>query len=114
MCGPTNRLVIGFSCSALGGIGMCYLWWRHHKNYAWLVDSIFIPGWLGGLSGLISTLVDIYANKNGAYNAASIASVGVTGGCAVASGFLAAIYSFGLLRRLKKQHDSAQKGNGSG
>jgi len=107
-------LVVGFSCSALGGIGMCYLWWHHRKNYAWLVDSIFIPASFGGLSGLISTFVDIYANKNGAYNAASIASVGVTGGCAVISGFLAVICSFWLLRRLKKEHDEAQGPKGSG
>ena len=105
---------MGFTCSVLGAIGMCYLWWCHGTNYAWLVDSIFIPGWLSGLSGLISTFVDIYANKNGAYNAASIASVGVTGGCAVIFGFLAAIYSFWLLRGLKKDHDDAEKGNGSG
>ena len=53
----------------VGGIGMCYLqvWCRHGANYAWLVNSIFVPGLPNGLSGLISTFVDIYANKDGKY-----------------------------------------------
>jgi hypothetical protein len=92
---------------------MCYLWLRHRTNYAWLVNSIFAPGWLSGLSGLISTFVDIYANNNGAYKASSIASIAVTGGCTAICGILAAIYSLGLLRRLKKDHDDAHKGIGS-
>jgi len=92
--------VVGFSCSAIGGIGMCYLWWCHGTNYAWLVNSIFVPGLLSGISGLISTFVDIYTNKDGKYKASSIASVAVTGACAAICGFLAAIYSFWLLRRL--------------
>ena len=111
-CGSTHRFVVGFSCSAIGGIGMCYLWLRHHDNYAWLINSIFLPGLLGGISGLISTLVDIYANKGGMYGAPSIVSVAVTGGCAAICGFIAAIYFFWLLPRLKKDHDDAQKGNG--
>ena len=94
---------MGFSCSALGGIGMCYLWWCHGTNYAWLVNSIFVPGWLSGLSGLISTFMDIYANKNGAYSVASISVIGATGGCAAICGFLAAFHSFWLVRRLKKE-----------
>ena len=112
-CGSTRRFVVGFSCSAIGGIGMCHLWWRHRTNYAWLVNSIFVPGWLSGVSGLISTFVDIYANKNGAYKASSIASIAVTGGCMAICGFLAAIYSLWLLRRLKKDHDDSHKGIGS-
>ena len=109
MCGLTNRLVVGFSCSALGGIGMCYLWWCHGTNYAWLVNSIFVPGCLSGLSGILSTLMDIYANQNGAYSRESLVSVGVTGGCAVTGicGFLAAFHSFWLVRRLKKERDGA-------
>jgi len=86
---------------------MCYLWWCHGTNYAWLVNSIFIPGSLSGLSGLISTFMDIYANKNGAFTVASIACVGVTGGCAVICGFLAVFHSVWLVRRLKKERDSA-------
>ena len=110
LCGSTHRLVVGFSCSALGGIGMLYLWYRHWNNYAWLVNSIFLPGLLSGISGIISTFVDIYANNGGMYNASSIASVAVTGACAAICGFLAIIYTFVLLRHLKKDHEDAQKG----
>jgi len=51
--------------------------------------------------------MDIYANQNGAYNRESLVSIGVTGGCAVICGFLAAFHSFWLVRRLKKERDGA-------
>lgn len=111
MYGSTHRFVVGFNYSALGGIGMCYLWCCHGTNYPWLVNSIFVPGWLSGLSWLISPFVDIYANKGGMYKVSSITSVAVTGACAAICGLLAAIYSFWLLLRLKKDHGNAYKGN---
>ena len=104
-----NRLVVGLACCAIGGIGMCYLWWRQRAIYPWLVSNIFVPGWLSGLGGLISTFVSIYTHNNGVYGASSIASVAVTGATTVICGFLAAFYSFWLLRRLKNEHEQMQK-----
>ena len=113
ICGLTNRLVVGFSCCTIGGIGMCYLWWRQRDNYVWLVSSIFVPGWLSGLAGLVSTFVSIYTHNSGVYGASSIACVAVTGTSTVICGFLAAFYSFWLLRRLKHEHERKQKETGS-
>ena len=92
---------------------MCFLWWRQKTNYVWLVSSIFVPGLLSGMAGLISTFVGIYAINDGAYTTSSIASLAVTGTSTVVCGFLAAFYSFWLLRRLKHEHKREQKEPGS-
>lgn len=101
-------LAVGFSCCIIGAIGMCFLWWRQRANYPWLVSNIFVPVWLSGMAGLVSTFVGIYAHNNGAYTTLSIATVAVTGASVVICGFLAAFYSFWLLRRLKHEHERGQ------
>ena len=57
------------------------------------------------MAGLISTFVGIYAHNHGAYTTLSIAPVAVTGASTVICGFLAALYSFWLLRQLKHEHE---------
>lgn len=111
----TNRLVVGFTCCTIGGIGMCYLWWRERENYIFLAGSIFVPGWFSGIAGLISTFVSIYTRKNGGYGASSIASIAVTGASTVICGLLAAIYSFKLwlLRRIDHELGGKAKDTGS-
>jgi uncharacterized membrane-anchored protein len=99
------RLVTGFACSGFGGIGLCYLWWCRRDNYLWLLGSIFIPGMFSGLSGVISTFVNLYGSEDGVhYGATTIATLAVTGGCAVICGFLTVIYSI-LKYRVKRRHD---------
>ena len=110
---PTTRLALGLTCCVIGTIGMCFLWWCQRANYVWLVSSIFVPGWLSGIAGLISTFVGIYGHNNGAYSTLSIATLVVTGASTVICGFLAAFYSFWLLRRLKHEHVRKQRQTGS-
>jgi hypothetical protein len=97
-------LIIAFGCCGLGACGMCMLWWRWSHNYVWLLNSIFVPGALNGLSGVISTFASIYGVQNGVYGASSIATLAVTGSCTVVCGFLTAIYSLWKLDRVKRQH----------
>ena len=111
--GSTNRLVVGLVCCTIGGVGMCYLWWRQRAVYPWLVNSLFVPGWLSGVAGLISTFVCIYTHNKGVYGATMIACIAVTSTTTLVCGFLAAFYSFWLLRRLKKEHAQMQKEGGS-
>jgi len=106
-------LALGLSCCVIGAMGMCFLWWHQRANYVWLVGNIFIPGWLSGTAGLISTFVGIYGHNNGAYSTLSIATLVVTGASTVICGFLAAFYSFWLLRRLKHEHVRKQRETGS-
>jgi len=96
-------LVIGYACCGVGGAGMCILWIRWHHNYVWLLNSIFIPGLLNGVSGLLSTFAGIYGAQNGKYNTASIITLGVTGGCTIISGFLTIIYSIVKHRHMCKE-----------
>jgi hypothetical protein len=112
------RLVVGFSSCAFGGIGLCFLWWRWSHNYVWLLGSIFIPGTFSGLSGLISTFVNLYGSQDGVhYGATTIATLAATGGCAVICGFLTAVYSV-LKHHVKRRHDrehaSAKSGSSDG
>jgi uncharacterized membrane protein len=89
---------------------MCYLWWRQRRNYVWLLSNIFFPAAFNGLSGLLSTLVNVKATSNTTMGTLSIATLAVTGGCTVICGILAAIYWFWLLRRVKDEHENQQQG----
>jgi len=97
-------LIIAFGFCGLGACGMCLLWWRWSHNYVWLLNSIFVPGTLNGLSGVISTFASIYGAQNGVYGASSIATLAVTGSCTVICGTLTVIYSLWKLDKIKRQH----------
>jgi hypothetical protein len=83
---------------------MLLLWWRWAHNYVWLLNSIFVPGMLNGLSGVVSTFAGIYGAQDGVYGASSIATLAVTGACTIVCGILTAIYSLYKLDRVKRRH----------
>lgn len=83
---------------------MLLLWWRWAHNYVRLLNSIFVPGTLNSLSGLVSTFASIYGAQNGVYGASSIATLAVTGACTIICGLLTAIYSLWKLDRVKRRH----------
>jgi hypothetical protein len=83
---------------------MCYLWWRWAHNYVWLLNSVFVPGVLNGLSGVISSFASIYGAQNGVYGASSIATLAVTGACTIICGILTAVYSLWKLDKVKRRH----------
>jgi len=100
-----RKLVAGYGCCGIGAIGMFYLWLRWSHNYVWLLGNIFIPGLLNSLTGVLAAFAIIYSDvPGGSYNTTSIITLGVTGGCAVICGILAAIYWLWKLRRVKRQH----------
>ena len=80
------------------------LLWRWAHNYVRLLNSIFVPGTLNSLSGLVSTFASIYGAQNGVYGASSIATLAVTGACTIICGLLTAIYSLWKLDRVKRRH----------
>ena len=108
--------MIGYACCGIGGAGMFILWIRWRHNYVWLLNSIFIPGLLNGISGLLSTFAGIYGAQNGKYNTASIITLGVTGGCTIICGFLTTIYSLWKLDVIKRRHrrEEEKMKNGDG
>ena len=97
-------MVVAYGCCGVGACGMCLFWWRWSHNYVWLLNSIFIPGMLNGLSGLLSTFASIYGAQKGVYGTSSIVTIAVTGACALTCGLLTAIYSLWKLDKVKRRH----------
>jgi len=56
--------VAAFACG-LGVAGCLWLWWKHWKNYVWVINRIFLPALLNSIAGLVSTLVNIYSAQDG-------------------------------------------------
>ena len=107
-----DRLGIGFTCCGIGVTGLCYLWWRFKHNYVWLLSSIFIPGMFSGISGLISTFVNLYGSGNSVhYGATTIATIAAIGGYTAICGLLTMIYT--IKRHLvKRRHDRVSRERG--
>jgi len=98
-------LWVAGACCIVGTLGMVGLWIRWGKNYVWIINRIFLPGLLNGLTGLISTFVNIYTAQNGDYSITAEVTIIVTGATAVISGVLFIIYSTFILARVKKAHE---------
>ncbi|KAG8679631.1 hypothetical protein FRC09_018836 [Ceratobasidium sp. 395] len=117
-------LVIAGVCCVIGAAGMCWLWYRWHRNFIWLVNRIFLydlslhhygqnqpilmflisPGALHGLAGEISTLVNVFSQQGGKFSTTALVTATVTGACTVVCGVLVIFYSFWKLERVKRAH----------
>jgi cytochrome bd-type quinol oxidase subunit 2 len=58
--------IAAFACG-LGVVGCLWLWWKHRKNYVWVINRIFLPALLNSIAGLISTIVNIYSAQDGTF-----------------------------------------------
>ncbi|KAL1605082.1 hypothetical protein SLS60_004625 [Paraconiothyrium brasiliense] len=56
--------VAAFACG-IGVLGCVWLWWKHKKNYVWVINRIFLPSLMNSIAGLISTLVNVYSAQSG-------------------------------------------------
>jgi len=74
-------------------------------NYVWLVNRIFLPGFLNSLVGIISTLANVYNVQHGEFSTTSRVTIIVIAASAVTCGVLTMFYSLCKLRTVKKQHD---------
>ncbi|KAF8880561.1 hypothetical protein BD779DRAFT_1473841 [Infundibulicybe gibba] len=103
--------VVAFVCCGIGAVGMIYLWWRWSNNYVWLVNRIFIcntktsPGTLNSLTGVISTLVNVYGAQHREFSTTSKITIIVTGASTLVCGAIALVYSLWKLQGVKRQHD---------
>ncbi|KAI9730633.1 MAG: hypothetical protein M1818_008115 [Claussenomyces sp. TS43310] len=100
----TPLLIVAAMCCGIGAIGMLWLWYRWRQNYVWLLNKIFLPGCLNSLTGLISTLINIYSQQNGDWSVMAKVTAIVTGTSMVVLGGLFVIYNNGVLKRVKKSH----------
>lgn len=104
-------LVIAALACGIGASGMVWLWWRWRKNYVWLVNRIFLPGSLNSLAGLISTLVNVYTQQDGAWSLTAKVTAIVTGSCMAVTAVLLLLYNMWYLDRVRKDHSRNWIGN---
>ncbi|KAH6884977.1 hypothetical protein B0T10DRAFT_531112 [Thelonectria olida] len=97
----TPLLYIGGLCCLCGGIAICWLWWHFKHNYFWLVYRIFLPGLLHSVMALITSLINIYTAQDGNWSVTAIATVYMTGICALLMGSITAVYQLWFLEKLK-------------
>ncbi|KAJ6544984.1 hypothetical protein DFH09DRAFT_1249170 [Mycena vulgaris] len=89
--------VVAWVCTGIGAAGMA--------NYIWLVNRIFMPGFLNSLAGVLSALASILGSQDATLSISSKSTIIVTSAIAGICGALTAFYMFFLIRRIKKQHD---------
>lgn len=100
-----SLFVIAWICTGIAAMGMIWLWWKWMNNYVWIVNKIFMPGFMNSLAGLLSTIANVFGAQHGQFTSASITTLAVTGGAAVITGLLVAAYSLGGIRRVRAQHE---------
>ncbi|KIK77477.1 hypothetical protein PAXRUDRAFT_834972 [Paxillus rubicundulus Ve08.2h10] len=97
--------VIAWVCTGIGGAGMLWLWWKWRKNYFWLMSSIFIPGLLSSVAGIISTIASVYGAQYGIFTVTSKSALCVTAAVGFVCTLMCIFYRFILIRGLEKQHE---------
>ncbi|KAL5321950.1 hypothetical protein ACEPPN_009915 [Leptodophora sp. 'Broadleaf-Isolate-01'] len=97
-------LVIAGSCCGIGALGMIWLWMKWRANYVWLLNRIFLPGCLNSLAGLISSLINVYTQQDGAWSVTAKVTAIATGSCMVVTGVLFGLYNFWILEKVKRRH----------
>lgn len=84
----------------LGLLWLCFLW---RRNYVWLLNRIYLPGATNSLAGLISSLVSVYTQKNGAWSIMAKVTAAVEAGAFVVCGLLFVVNTL-MLMRVKRKH----------
>lgn len=97
-------LYVAGACCIIGAIGMMCLWYRWRENYVWLINRIFLPGFLNSIAGIISTVINVTTSQNSQWSVTAKVTVTVTGACSGVTLMLFALYNFWVLKRVKSKH----------
>ncbi|KAF7894692.1 uncharacterized protein EAF01_010142 [Botrytis porri] len=89
---------------AIGASGMGWLWWMWKMNYIWILNRIILPGFLHSITGLLTTIINIYTARSGDWSVTAIITASVTGFCTVFLLVQLLFYNFWLLQKIKKEH----------
>lgn len=84
-----------------GVFGTAWLALRWRRNYIWLLNKLYLPLILNGLTGLGATLIAVYAQHNGEWCPQAIAVASVEGVVVVVSGGLFGGYNWCLMDRVR-------------
>ncbi|KAK3945906.1 hypothetical protein QBC46DRAFT_360027 [Diplogelasinospora grovesii] len=96
--------VVGFAFMLVGLAGACWLGWRWRRNYVWLLNKLYMPVLLNALAGVITTLVNVYAQQRGGWNPQAIVAITVEASVLALSALLFGVYNFWLLEKVKGRH----------
>nr|GAT48016.1 predicted protein [Mycena chlorophos] len=97
--------VIAWVCTGIGAAGMLYMWFHWSANYIWLVNRVFMPGFMNSVAGVIGTLSSVLGAQAATLSIASTSTLVVTSATAGVCGLLTAFYMLVLIRGVKNQHD---------
>ncbi|KAF2181265.1 hypothetical protein K469DRAFT_589477 [Zopfia rhizophila CBS 207.26] len=99
-----SLLVIAAVCCFVGVVGICWLWWTHRDNFIWLKQKIFLPALSNSVTGLVTTLINIYTARNGSWSVTAVVITTITSFFAVATlSFFS--YYYWLLDGVQKEHE---------
>jgi hypothetical protein len=112
-------LIVAGICCVIGALGMVAFWIRWHANYVWIRHRIFLvsyhfhrnyhltsisqPTAVNGLTGVVSTVVNVYTAQDKQWSITARVSGLVELGCLVVCGLFFFFYSR-MLAGVKKRH----------
>ncbi|KAF2641144.1 hypothetical protein P280DRAFT_468810 [Massarina eburnea CBS 473.64] len=100
--------IAAFACG-IGVFGSLWLWWKHHKNYVWVINRVFLPALMNSIAGLISTLINVYSAQEGQFSVTARATIVVTSVCSVVTILIFLIYNSIMLKWVKVRHSRETK-----
>ncbi|KAF2732086.1 hypothetical protein EJ04DRAFT_343867 [Polyplosphaeria fusca] len=100
--------IAAFACG-IGVFGSFFLWWKHRKNYVWVINRVFLPALMNSIAGLISTLVNIYSAQDGQYSVTARVTIIVTAVSSVVAVSLFLLYNSIMLKLVKRKHEKETK-----
>ncbi|KAI0254473.1 hypothetical protein BJV78DRAFT_1280067 [Lactifluus subvellereus] len=105
-----NIPLLVFSCifCLVGIVGTGVVSWKYAHDHDWLFHEFYRPVASGGLFGVLSTIVTVYAAHEGKFSPATIATLAVMGSIAVIFGLLA----LNSYRHVKRSKDPASASHG--
>ncbi|ORY05165.1 hypothetical protein BCR34DRAFT_544032 [Clohesyomyces aquaticus] len=99
-----SLLYVAAFCCGVGVAGSTWLWWKHRKNYVWVIQRLLVPCLMNSIAGLLSTLVNVYSARDGQYSVTAKATLGVTGAFSVVGAALFLLYNYVALSSVKRKH----------
>lgn len=96
-------LVIASITCGVGALGLVWLALRWRRNYVWLLNRILLPSTTNALVGLISTLVTVYTQNDGAWSLMAKVTAAVEAADFVVTGMFFVCTTV-LLQWVKRQH----------
>lgn len=109
-CRNVPLTYLASSACFIGVLGYLFLWYKHRKNYIWVVNRIFLLAMLNSLAGLLSTLTNVYSAQRGKYSPTAKSTIIVTSVCSVVAAVLLLLYNLVMLRVVKNRHRMEMEG----